>query len=109
MTVMTLASESVAARFEKELLGRRRKGKPVNIYFSVDLVGNKVDAQRLKTPLELQSPCDEKAEGEAVKRIWLAIERANTPASLVDLGARRHNVRPLKSSSHTQLQDLSTS
>ncbi|KAF2114526.1 thiamine diphosphate-binding protein [Lophiotrema nucula] len=64
---------------------------PVNVYLPLDLSAEEVDADLLKTPIDISPKVDTAAEQKAVKAITDALSSAKHPAVLIDALAHRFN------------------
>lgn len=70
------------------------KSRPVYISLPTDMVQKKIEGARLKTPLDLEFPDNEKEKEDYVVSVVLKyLKEAKNPVILVDACAIRHRVR----------------
>jgi pyruvate decarboxylase len=70
------------------------KSQPVYIFLPMDIVSERVDASRLKTPLDLTLPKDDAIEDDLVSKIIQAALSAKKPMILADVFTSRFQSTP---------------
>jgi pyruvate decarboxylase len=82
--------------------------RPVYIQLPADMVMEEVDAKVLDTPISIEPPhSDKETENLAAELILRKLYAAKKPTLLVDAGAQRHRVSPVKNIQHINADDCS--
>lgn len=86
---------SAVAEIDRCITSAYINQKPTYLAFPTNLVDAEVDADLLKTPLDVSlPPNDKEAEGEVISQVLDLISKSKNPVILIDSCCSRHNATP---------------
>ncbi|KAL7266195.1 hypothetical protein RUND412_011268 [Rhizina undulata] len=86
-------SSTMASEIDRVIVECVKSRLPVYIWVPMDVTETPLDAERLKTPLDVAVGNDPVVEGVVLGKILKAVEEARRPCIVVDGGAGRHGAR----------------